>query len=67
MNRNTETYKHHVIGAAKQRGFEVIPSSRGSHGILVMDWRSGRGKVVVDAATWQKAADQLARFINLTE
>ena len=59
----TNEAKRQVIRAAQQRGLDVVPATRRSPGVLVMDWRSGFGRVVAEGDTWQAAHAALSRAL----
>ena len=58
------TDRQYVVRAAQLRGYALSAPTRRAPGILVMDWSSGRGVVVVDAATWSDARVQINAYAS---
>ena len=56
------TDKQYVVRAAQLRGYALSAPTRKAPDILVMDWSSGKGVVVVDATNWNDARVQINAY-----
>lgn len=52
--------KQYVARHCQMMGYSLLKPSKQAPEILVMDWRSGFGKVIVEALTWKQAREGLA-------
>ena len=57
------TDKQYVNRAAAMRKLEVVGPSKADRTILVFDWSSGFGKVVVEASTWATTRTALNAYL----
>lgn len=63
MNRKRKmTNSQYVIRTAQMMKLSIIKPSRADKGILVHDWSTGFGKIVVDTKDWAVARTQINAY-----